>query len=229
MTNEEAWRRARALVRIAPGPVLLHGRPGTGKTRLACSNAGERTVANVTLTEDLPAAELRGFWCPRDGWAWMDGVALMAVRAGGRLVLNEIQRASADTLGFLLAVLDLAQPDDGIATLTLPSGETVRAGTGLQVIGTMNGDPEMLDPALLSRFPFRVPIAGPDPSAYDALPHDMREWARKQETAGERALDLRAMFAFARLRAEIDETDAAAVTFGQHADAALTALRMARA
>src|ERR1043166_2198254 len=74
---------------------LLHGPPGTGKTHAACRlalNNGQR-VFSLTLTEETPAAELRGHYILRAGtYQWQDGPAVAAWRGGGRLVVNEIQR-----------------------------------------------------------------------------------------------------------------------------------------
>ena len=105
--------------------ILLHGPSGTGKTLQALkSGLGQgQTSTYLVLTEDTPAAELRGMFVPRDGaFAWLDGPAVTAWRTGGRLVLDEIDHASGDILSLLMAITDSA----ATARLTLPTCETVR-------------------------------------------------------------------------------------------------------
>ena len=56
---------------------LLHGPPGTGKTYAACRlglNGDQQKVFSITLTEETPAAELRGHYILKDGkYVWHDG------------------------------------------------------------------------------------------------------------------------------------------------------------
>jgi cobaltochelatase CobS len=131
---------------------LLYGPPGTGKTHAACRlglHNGQR-VFSVTLTEETPAAELRGHYILKEGrYIWQDGPAIAAWRCGGRLVVNEIQRGGSDVHALLLAITD----DLTIAELDLPSGEKVKPSPRFTCVATMNGDPkEQLDPALVDRF-----------------------------------------------------------------------------
>jgi MoxR-like ATPase len=72
-------------------------------------------------------AELRGHFVPAGGgeWRWMHGPAMRAFAHGGRLVLDEITRASDDCLSFCLALLD----DPESARITLPADEDAGGGT----------------------------------------------------------------------------------------------------
>lgn len=210
--------------------VLLAGPPGTGKT-LAASRVGVRAgqpVVSITLTEETPAAELRGHYVPVEGrFEWRDGPAVAAWRAGARLVLNEIDRASGDALTFLMAILDDVQT----ASLTLPSGETVRPDARFSVVATMNGDPTSdLRPALRDRFPVAITIDAVHPEALAQLPQDLRNAAAGTTFVdeSERRMSIRVWAEFAMLREVIGESFAARACFGSRSDELLTALRVAK-
>ena len=184
---------------------LLHGPPGTGKTHAACRlglNNGQR-VFSLTLTEETPAAELRGHYILKDGkYHWQDGPAVAAWRCGGRLVVNEIQRGGPDVHALLLAITD----DLTIAELDLPSGEKVKPNSGFTCVATMNGNPnELLDPALQDRFPVCINIDKVHPDAVKQLPEDVRQAAERTALIDneERRVSVRAWYAFAHLRQKL--------------------------
>lgn len=218
---------------------LLYGPPGTGKTHAACRlglNSGQR-VFSVTLTEETPAAELRGHYILKDGkYVWHDGPAIAAWRCGGRLVVNEIQRGSADVHALLLAITD----DAAIAEMDLPSGEKVKPKDGFTCVATMNGDPqEQLDPALLDRFCVAIPIDKVHPEALKQLPDDVQRAAERTALIEnqERRISVRAWHAFAHLREQLvrvhgqEEAQrlAATAVFNSRAQDALDALAIGKA
>src|SRR5579872_385453 len=129
----EEWGYVEAVLRHSER-TLLYGPPGTGKTSIANRYGDPTDVFNIYLTDETPAAELRGHYVPKGTeWIWKHGPAIMAWLVGGRLVINEINNASGDALDFLMAILD----DHEIARLTLPTGETVRPHPNFRVVATM--------------------------------------------------------------------------------------------
>jgi MoxR-like ATPase len=219
---------------------LLHGPPGTGKTHAACRlglNGDHQRVFSVTLTEETPAAELRGHYILKDGkYVWHDGPAVASWRCGGRLVINEIQRGGPDVHSLLLAITD----DIEIAEMDLPSGEKVKPAKGFMCVATMNGEPkELLDPALLDRFPVSIHIDKVHPEAIAQLPQDVQHAAEKTALIDEeeRRISVRAWYAFARLRETLMKSRpeeeaveyAAKAVFNHRANDALDALKIAKA
>jgi MoxR-like ATPase len=156
--------------------VLLWGVSGTGKSRAARKNNTSGSVFSVSLTEDTPAAELRGHYGLVEGsYKWLDGPCVMAWRQGVRLCLNELEKASGDAQTFLLGILD----DMEIAQQTLPTGETIYPADGFHVVATMNGHPDQdLNPALRDRFPVCIHIDKVAPPAIEKLPADLRKLPR---------------------------------------------------
>jgi len=224
MAKFDAWEVAESVVAVGDMNTLLYGPPGTGKSYAAQSRYSG-TVRNVTLTPDTPAAELRGHYHPRGGeFVWVDGPIVAAMREGARVVVNEVDHAGGDTLSFMLAALDNRES----CRITLPSGETVTPAPGFHVVGTMNGRPDDLLPALRDRFAAAVEILEPHPAAIEALPADLHNAARGTVTAtGDDRITLRSWLAFARLRVAVGPETAAAATFGANWRAVLDSLAVA--
>lgn len=228
VAKTSVWKVAEAVAGVAER-VLYDGPPGTGKT-YAAQRFGVKdgqSVWNLTCTEEMPAAELRGHFVPKgDHFEWMDGPALRAMREGGRLVINEIEKASGDVQTLLLAILD----DRDSCALTLPTGETVRPHKDYTVAATMNGNADTdLPEALRSRFPVRLRIEEIHPNAIARLPKDLQSAA--QATGGgdveaERRLTIRAWLEFANLRTKIGPDMAAAAVFGARAKDILEAVHL---
>lgn len=221
------WEVAETIMRHAHR-VLLYGPPGTGKSYFALHRglAPGQTVFSVTFTDESPAAEVRGHFVPKgDRFDWMDGPGMAAWRAGGRLVLNELDHAGPDMLSFLHLLLD----DPESARITLPSGEVVAPLGDFSVVATMNGDPDALPAPLRDRFPVAIEIDGVHPDALARLPEDVRGAAQATVALpGERRISVRVWLEFARLRPFVGEPMAATATFGKRAGDVLDALTLAR-
>ena len=228
MEPTSAWAR---LERAAPHVrrALLYGPPGTGKSYLArTAGLGAGAVYPIVVHADLPAAELRGHFIPQasGGLVWADGPAVAAWRTGGRLVLDEIDKAGDDALSFLLGVLD----DLATAKLALgTTGEVLSPHPAFTVWATMNGEPEDLPPALQDRFPVTVRITEPHPAAIAALPGDLRPLARSLAApeGEDRRMGLRPFIESARPRALIAADDAGSLIFSGRWDDLRQAITLA--
>lgn len=208
--------------------VLLTGPPGTGKTFAALTlgvTPGQRVFA-LTCSEEMAAAELRGHYVPNgDRFVWQDGPAIAAWRCGGRLVINEVDKASGDAQTFLYAILD----DRDSARLTLPTGEDVAPAAGFSVVATMNGDAEVdLPDALRDRFPVTIEVRAVHPNALAKLPADLRPAAERGVLAAEseRRTSIRVWYVFAALRTAVGAETAAKACFGARAADVLNALKI---
>lgn len=153
--------------------VLLHGKPGTGKSTMPQKllQAGKR-VHRVALTEDTDPADIVGSWALKDGnTVFQDGPAVLAAAEGGLLMLDEIDRAGPSCESILHAILD----DPQIAQISLPDGRTVKPSEGFIVCATMNGAPEDLREALRDRFDVTLRCDLPHPDAIKGLPKEVQE------------------------------------------------------
>jgi MoxR-like ATPase len=194
--------------------IYLWGPPGVGKTFVASRSSREdRDVYVVTLTPETPAAELRGFWMPKGGeFVWQDGVFVEAMRAGARVVINEIAHASHDVLAILHPVLESRET----AELTLPNLETIRPADGFQVVCTDNLPPSQLPPALCDRFNSFLHVDRPHPDALARLPEDLREAAlRTFDLESERAVSVRGWLSVLDFDEEFGREEAFRVVFGR--------------
>ncbi len=184
---------------------------------------------NVTLTDETPAAELRGHYVPSGTeWIWRDGPAMSAFRKGGILVLNELDHASGDALDFCHALLD----DPGVSQMDLPSGETVFPHPDFRVVATMNGDLRELQadrPAIADRFAVAVYVGQVHPDAIAALPEDLQTAASNAAGADhdqDRPATLRRFKAYGDLRETVGPADAALAVFAHRATEITDALAL---
>lgn len=187
----QEWRSVEAmLANELIRTLYLWGAAGIGKT-YGAYNFGrvERGVFAVTLTPETPASELMGHFFPYGAeLRWRDGPFTAALRAGGRLVLNEISHASSDVLAILYPVLE----SEKTAQLMLPNNETVRPVPGFHAIVTDNEPPDNLPAALQDRFDAQAHIRMPHPAAIEALHPQIRRAAlRAIELDDERRVTMR--------------------------------------
>jgi MoxR-like ATPase len=193
--------------------VYLYGPPGVGKSYCAIQSGARGGVAySITLTQEMPASELRGHWVPRGNeFVWMDGPVVRAMREGALVVLNELLHASEDALAFLYPVLEMPET----ARVTLPTSETIVPAPGFRVIVTDNHPPTELPAALRDRFDVVLEIETPHPDALAALPRLLREAAERSFTLEEdRRLSVRPFLFLARLWKEFGLEDACTIVFG---------------
>lgn len=217
----ECWRDVVDALSAGIDRLVLYGPPGTGKTYGALRMAvGTEGAHRVVCTEDMTAADVTGCWMPtaQGAFEWLDGAALRSWRGdgtrGGRLVVDEADRATGDVLALLLAVCDT----DGSARFDHPAtGEAVAPLDGFSVVMTTNlEDPGELPDALRDRFPVMVKIDEPHPDAVARLPEDLRAAAAAAAGApADRRASLRAFYAYAQLREHLEPQRAARLAFGR--------------
>lgn len=185
--------------------IYLHGPPGVGKTFAGYKKGRiENGVDSITLTDETPAAELRGMYMPEgDRYVWRDGPVVAAMRRGGRVVVNEIGVAGPDGLSFLLACCE----SRASAGMTLPNGERVVPAEGFNMVATSNESPANLPPALHDRFDCTIEIDAPHPEAMALLSEPLRRAALGTfDLAPERAVSLRSWLKLEEL-IQSDEMD----------------------
>ena len=214
------WRDFADALAAGIDRIVLYGPSGTGKTYAALREGVTGSGAHrLVCTEDMTAADVTGCWMPTAGgqFEWLDGAALRAWQGdgerGGRLVIDEADRAAGDVLALLLAVCDT----DGSARFDHPAtGAAFTPLPGFSVVMTTNLErPEELPSALRDRFPVAIEIDAPHPDAIELLPEDLRDAATATAVAHEsRRASLRAFYAFARLREAIEPERAARLAFG---------------
>src|SRR5918994_3697282 len=120
--------------------VVLEGPPGTGKSTLLRSVAASRSVPFhfVEGNAELTPARLVGHFDPArvlyDGYVeeiFVDGPLVAALRDGGLLYVEELNRVPEETLNVLITVMSEGE-------LTVPRLGRVAAATGFRLVAAMN-------------------------------------------------------------------------------------------
>lgn len=148
-------------------PTLLVGQTGTGKNTIlryvARSNNREQDIVRINLTGETTVEDLTGRVQLKGGNTIdQDGWATRPVREGKILILDEVNACQPEVLFALQSLLD----DD--KSLTLPSGEVVKAHPDFRVFATMNPNSgyvgtKSLNKAFMSRFGVVLEVNYVDP------------------------------------------------------------------
>ena len=224
----ECWQALEDCLNSGIDRVILFGPSGIGKTY------GGLTIGDVSAgayrlvcTEDMTNMDVTGGFMPNgDSFQWLDGSALKAWKGngdkGGRLIVDEVDKASGDVFATLLAMLD--SPES--ASWEHPqTGEVVKPLQGFSAVMTTNIE-QMgeLPTALADRFPIRIRINEPHPNALLRLSPDLRGYAVRMADAGEERISLRAFIALDTLRKSVGMERACQLTFGDRAREILDAI-----
>jgi MoxR-like ATPase len=211
--------------------VILFGPSGIGKTYAGMSIGDvEAGAFRLVCTEDMTNMDVTGSFMPdgKGGFKWLDGSALKAWAGnginGGRLIVDEIDKASGDVYATLLAMLD--SPES--ASWEHPStGRIHKPKQNFSAIMTTNVENMgELPTALTDRFPIKIRINEPHPNALLRLSPDLRGFAVAMADAGERRISLRAFLAYDTLRKQLGAERSAVLTFGDRAQSILDAIRV---
>jgi MoxR-like ATPase len=190
----------------------------------------EAGAFRLVCTEDMTNMDVTGTFLPdgKGGTKWLDGSALKAWAGngikGGRLIVDEIDKASGDVYATLLAMLD--SPES--ASYEHPdTGRIHRPNAGFSAIMTTNVENMgELPTALTDRFPIKIRINEPHPSALLRLSPDLRDFARRMADAGDRRISLRAFLAYDTMRKTLGAERSAQLTFGDRAQSILDAIKI---
>lgn len=226
----ECWQDVNDILASGINKLILFGPPGTGKT-FAGLNMGNVSAGahRLICNEDMTSADVTGHFKPSgDGtWKWQDGTVIKAWQGdginGGRVVADEIDRASGDVLSQLLAMFD---SEESASWEHPETGRILKPKNGFSVFMTTNiEDMRELPNALKDRFPVAVRINTPHPNALTMLSPDLRGAAAASADADkDRRFSIRAFVAFDTLRKTVSVEKAARLTFGKHYQSVLDAI-----
>jgi len=230
-TLPKCWQKLDNALRSGINRVVLYGVPGSGKTFAGLTMGDTRGGAyRLICTEDMTNADVSGSFMPdsKGGFSWVSGSVLKAWNGngsvGGRVVADEIDKASGDVLATLLAFFDSQES----ASWEHPeSGNVFTPRDGFSVVMTTNcEDMAEMPTALIDRFPVRIRINEPHPNALLRLSTDLRSLAVRLCDAGKQRVSLRAFYDFDKLRSTLTLEESAEIIFGERAGSILDAIRV---
>lgn len=230
-TLPACWQKFHNALRAGIDRIILFGPAGTGKTFAGLTLGDTRGGSfRLACTEDMTNAEVSGTFMPdaKGGFSWVSGSALKAWNGdgsvGGRLVVDEIDKAGGDVFATLLNFLD--SPES--ASWEHPeTGRIYTPRAGFSAVMTTNiENMAELPMALADRFPVRIRINEPHPQALEKLSSDLRGMAVRMSDAGKQRISLRAFYAFDKLRSTLSIEESASIVFGERANSILEAMKV---
>ncbi|KAJ4391331.1 AAA ATPase midasin [Gnomoniopsis smithogilvyi] len=147
-----------------PGPILLHGSSGAGKTALVLELAQELgmddSLVTLHLNEQTDAKMLIGLYTTGTkpgSFEWRPGILTTAVREGRWVLIEDLDRAPTEVMSTLLPLIERGE-------LLIPNrGERIQAPSSFRILATvrtsrgMNGQENL--PSLLGlRFWQMLPV-----------------------------------------------------------------------
>jgi MoxR-like ATPase len=137
--RDDELRKALA-AKLAKRHLMIEGNIGTGKTIIAKSLAAysDQDFLRVDGDERFTEHKLVGYFDPpmvvKEGYSWdsfIDGPLTTAMKSGGILLLNEINRLLETTQNVLLTAMDEGQ-------IIIPKLGPLNAADGFMIIATQN-------------------------------------------------------------------------------------------
>lgn len=210
----ECWTDVQKVLDAGLDRMILFGPSGTGKTMAGLTMGNVAAGAfRLECTENMTDFEVVGGYIPgANGFEYKEGAGIKAWKGdgltGGRLVVDEIDKASGDVYATLLAITD----SHASASWQHPvTGQKIKPTEGFSVVMTTNlDDMSMLEPALRDRFPVAIRIDKPHPLAIAALPNRFQRYA--VATVGE--ISIRSWQAIARLEQGVGLDEALRLVVG---------------
>lgn len=165
-SKKTAWWDSLRMLIPAGRRGLLVGPPGTGKSTTAARLLKDITghAHRITMTEGTGIEDLIGMYQLKDGETiWCDGPAVKAMKEGTGLIIDEVDKHSAEVGSLFYALLD-DEPQ-----VTLPTGEHVIADDKYKVLCTSNANISALPEAIIDRMEFVLLAMAPHPDAMEQL------------------------------------------------------------